>query len=59
MADRFLHGGELVAQVIAKYPLGRLGDPEEVAQAIVWLCSASASFITGHVLPVDGGFLVP
>jgi NAD(P)-dependent dehydrogenase (short-subunit alcohol dehydrogenase family) len=59
MADRFLHGGELVDQATAKYPLGRLGDPEEVAQAIVWLCSASASFITGHVLPVDGGFLVP
>lgn len=59
MSDRFLHGGELDAQVTAKYPLGRLGDPEEVAQAIVWLCSAGASFITGHVLPVDGGFLVP
>ena len=59
MADRFLHGGEHAAQVTAKYPLGRLGQPEEVAQAIVWLCSASASFITGHVLPVDGGFLVP
>jgi len=59
MADRFLHGGEHAAQVTAKYPLGRLGHPEEVAQAIVWLCSAKASFITGHVLPVDGGFLVP
>jgi len=59
MSDRFLHGGELAPQVTAKYPLGRLGEPEDVAQAIVWLCSASASFITGHVLPVDGGFLVP
>jgi NAD(P)-dependent dehydrogenase (short-subunit alcohol dehydrogenase family) len=59
MSDRFLHGGELDAQVTAKYPLGRLGEPEDVAQAIVWLCSARAAFITGHVLPVDGGFLVP
>jgi NAD(P)-dependent dehydrogenase (short-subunit alcohol dehydrogenase family) len=59
MADRFLHGGELAPQTIAKYPMGRLGEADEVAQAIVWLCSANASFVTGHVLPVDGGFLVP
>ncbi len=59
MSDRFLDGGKLLDQATAKYPLGRLGEPEEVARAIVWLCSASASFTTGHVLPVDGGFLVP
>ena len=38
-------------------PMGRLGNPEEVAEAVVWLCSDSASFITGHSLPVDGGWL--
>jgi NAD(P)-dependent dehydrogenase (short-subunit alcohol dehydrogenase family) len=36
-------------------PMGRLGKPMEVAKAVVWLCSQGASFITGHVLVVDGG----
>jgi NAD(P)-dependent dehydrogenase (short-subunit alcohol dehydrogenase family) len=36
-------------------PMGRLGTPEEVAEAVVWLCSDAASFITGHALPLDGG----
>ena len=38
-------------------PLGRMGEPEEVAEAVVWLCSDAASFITGHALPVDGGWV--
>lgn len=38
-------------------PVGRMGQPEEVAEAIVWLCSDSASFITGHALAVDGGWI--
>jgi NAD(P)-dependent dehydrogenase (short-subunit alcohol dehydrogenase family) len=36
-------------------PMGRIGTPEEVAQAVVWLCSESAAFITGIALPIDGG----
>jgi len=36
-------------------PMGRIGTPEEVAQAVVWLCSDSAAFITGIALPIDGG----
>lgn len=36
-------------------PIGRLGTPEEVAEAVVWLCSDAASFVTGHTLAVDGG----
>ena len=39
------------------HPLGRLGTSEEMAQAIIWLCSDEAAFITGHTLVVDGGFL--
>jgi NAD(P)-dependent dehydrogenase (short-subunit alcohol dehydrogenase family) len=38
-------------------PIGRMGTPEEVAEAIVWLCSESSSFVTGHALTVDGGWL--
>jgi NAD(P)-dependent dehydrogenase (short-subunit alcohol dehydrogenase family) len=48
-----------IARTKATHPLGRFATPEEVARAAVWLCSPAASFITGHALPVDGGYLVP
>jgi NAD(P)-dependent dehydrogenase (short-subunit alcohol dehydrogenase family) len=38
-------------------PLGRVGQPEEVAAAVIWLCSDAASFVTGHNLVVDGGYI--
>jgi len=57
MIDRFLNEDpENVKQMKAKHPLGRFGRPEEVADAIIYLCSDKASFITGAVLPVDGGY---
>jgi NAD(P)-dependent dehydrogenase (short-subunit alcohol dehydrogenase family) len=40
-------------------PLARIGEPEDVARAVVWLASAAASYISGAVVPVDGGFLAP
>jgi NAD(P)-dependent dehydrogenase (short-subunit alcohol dehydrogenase family) len=43
-------------KVVAATPLGRAIQPQEVANAVVWLCCDLASFITGHTLPVDGGF---
>ncbi len=43
--------------MIAKTPAGRMGNPAEIAEAIVWLCSDEASFVTGAVLPVDGGMI--
>lgn len=38
-------------------PMGRVGEPDEIADAVVWLCSDHASYITGHVLPIDGGMM--
>jgi NAD(P)-dependent dehydrogenase (short-subunit alcohol dehydrogenase family) len=42
---------------ITRHPVGRLGTPEEVAAAVVWLCSEAASYVTGHMLTVDGGYV--
>jgi NAD(P)-dependent dehydrogenase (short-subunit alcohol dehydrogenase family) len=50
---------ESEAAMIALEPIGRLGTPEEVAEAVVWLCSDAASFVVGHCLVVDGGFIIP
>jgi NAD(P)-dependent dehydrogenase (short-subunit alcohol dehydrogenase family) len=49
----------VIEALLAVKPMGRLGAPEEVAAAIVWLCSDAASFTTGHALTVDGGYVVP
>ena len=46
------------AQIIALQPIGRLGTPEEIAAAVLWLCSDAAAFVTGHPLVADGGYLL-
>jgi NAD(P)-dependent dehydrogenase (short-subunit alcohol dehydrogenase family) len=48
---------EMEAQIIARHPVGRMGKPEEIAEAVVWLCSDAASFVTGHTMTVDGGYV--
>jgi NAD(P)-dependent dehydrogenase (short-subunit alcohol dehydrogenase family) len=50
-------GPEYLETIKAAHPMGRLGEPSEVAEAILFLASDQASFITGAILPVDGGFL--
>jgi NAD(P)-dependent dehydrogenase (short-subunit alcohol dehydrogenase family) len=48
---------ETLQQIASLHPMGRLGKPKEVAQAVVFLCSEAASFVTGHPLLVDGGYV--
>jgi NAD(P)-dependent dehydrogenase (short-subunit alcohol dehydrogenase family) len=48
---------EALAQAARRHPMGRIGEPEEVAAAVAFLASDEASFITGAILPVDGGYL--
>ena len=57
-AERFFaENPELEAQALARVPLQRLGRPEDPAEAVIWLCSDAATFVTGHALPIDGGFV--
>ena len=58
MFDRFTEGLETEGhrQIMALHPMGRTGQPEEIAEAVLWLCSDQAPFVTGQSLAVDGGW---
>ncbi|HTQ63849.1 MAG TPA: SDR family oxidoreductase [Puia sp.] len=57
MIDRLTGGSsDAEKQFSGMEPVGRMGKPEEIAEAVVWLCSDAASFVTGVPFPVDGGF---
>jgi len=56
MMQRFSGGtAEGREKVIAQEPVGRMGKPEEIAAAVVWLCSDAAAFVVGHAMVIDGG----
>jgi NAD(P)-dependent dehydrogenase (short-subunit alcohol dehydrogenase family) len=58
MLEGFTGGDQKALQGMGKVtPIGRLAQPSEIAEAIVWLCSDAASFVTGHAMAVDGGVL--
>lgn len=58
MIDRYTHGdARQEAALTAGEPAGRMGTPEEVAAAVLWLCSDGAGFVTGQALAVDGGWV--
>ncbi|KTG07513.1 SDR family oxidoreductase [Haloferax profundi] len=60
MIERFTQGDEdAKSGLLEDEPIGRLGKPEEIASAVVYLCSDDASFVTGHPMVVDGGYVVP
>jgi NAD(P)-dependent dehydrogenase (short-subunit alcohol dehydrogenase family) len=49
---------EMRKRALSMHPIGRVGEPEEVSNLVLWLCSDEASFVTGAIIPVDGGFLL-
>jgi NAD(P)-dependent dehydrogenase (short-subunit alcohol dehydrogenase family) len=58
MVTRFTHGdATAAAQLQQSEPIGRLGTSDEIADAVIWLCSDRASFVTGQAIAVDGGFV--
>ena len=49
---------EALKTVEKSIPMGRVGRPEEIANAVLWLCSDAASYVTGQSISVDGGFIM-
>jgi NAD(P)-dependent dehydrogenase (short-subunit alcohol dehydrogenase family) len=58
VAEMLAKEPDAMKDILRDQPIGRLGLPEEVASAVVWLCSPGASFVIGHALVVDGGYTV-
>jgi NAD(P)-dependent dehydrogenase (short-subunit alcohol dehydrogenase family) len=57
LADRVFGAPSVHKYVVSIHPIGRFGKPAEIAEAVVWMCSDRASFMTGQSLVLDGGFL--
>lgn len=60
MVERLINGNTEIERELAKMiPIGRLGESQEIADAVLWLCSPQASFVLGQPVIVDGGFTIP
>ena len=57
--EHWIDNEQIHQRIISGIPLGRVAQPDEVAEAALWLCSDGASYLTGVTLPVDGGYIVP
>ncbi len=60
MAEQMMAAGQTDAlnAMLKNVPVGRFGRPEEIAEAVIWLCSSAASLVVGHALTVDGGYTI-
>jgi NAD(P)-dependent dehydrogenase (short-subunit alcohol dehydrogenase family) len=60
MSDQMIAGGQADAldAMLKDVPIGRVGRAEEIADAVLWLCSSAASLVVGHALAVDGGYTI-
>ncbi|HLY91150.1 MAG TPA: SDR family oxidoreductase [Acetobacteraceae bacterium] len=60
MADQMVASGQgdALKEMESRVPMGRVGRPEEIASAVLWLCSDAASYVTGQSISVDGGFVM-
>ena len=56
LAQQVLSDDNYKGQVVARTPLGRVGEPEEVGSVVAFLCLGAASYVTGAIVPIDGGF---
>lgn len=56
VSDMLEKQADAMKEILRDQPIGRLGRPEEIASAVLWLCSPGSSFVIGHALAVDGGF---
>lgn len=57
--EHWLGNPQIRERITAGIPMGRIGEPRDVAETALWLCSDAASYLTGIVVPVDGGYIVP
>ena len=57
VSEMFAKEPETMKDITKEQPIGRLGRPEEIGSAVLWLCSPGAGFVVGVALPVDGGYV--